>query len=192
MGDLAASGGYYIAANADKIFSEPTTITGSIGVFGTLPNLKNLADDLGINAEQVVTNKNAVTYSIFEPLSTSQHDFIKEGVVDVYSLFTHRVATGRKLTAEAVEAIAQGRVWTGTDALEIGHRIIKKKANVTVCLFLLKSLNLFQDDSVYTCKTPILNGFSIGAWFAASMPMLIQDRVSNGSITPSVQILAAA
>jgi len=120
MGDLAASGGYYIAANADKIFSEPTTITGSIGVFGTLPNLKNLADDLGINAEQVVTNKNAVTYSIFEPLSTSQHDFIKEGVVDVYSLFTHRVATGRKLTAEAVEAIAQGRVWTGTDALEIG------------------------------------------------------------------------
>ena len=120
MGDLAASGGYYIAANADKIFSEPTTITGSIGVFGTLPNFKNLADDLGVNAEQVVTNKNAVTYSVFEPLSTSQHDFIKEGVVDVYGLFTNRVATGRGLTPEAVEAIAQGRVWTGADALKIG------------------------------------------------------------------------
>ena len=120
MGNLAASGGYYIAANADKIISEPTTITGSIGVFGTLPNFKELADNMGINAEQVITNKNAVTYSAFEPLNQEQHDFIKEGVVDVYGLFTKRVADGRGLTPEDVEAIAQGRVWTGADALKIG------------------------------------------------------------------------
>lgn len=120
MGDLAASGGYYIATNADRVIAEPTTITGSIGVFGTLPNFKNLADNMGINAEQVATNTNAVTYSFFEPLSESQHKYIKEGVIDVYALFTKRVANGRNLTPEQVEEIAQGRVWTGNDALQKG------------------------------------------------------------------------
>lgn len=120
MGNLAASGGYYIACNADRIFAEPTSITGSIGVFGTLPNVKELADSWGINAEQVVTNKNAVTYSFFEPLNDEQRAFIKEGIVDIYELFTGRVAEGRSMTQEDVKAIAQGRVWTGNDALKNG------------------------------------------------------------------------
>lgn len=120
MGDLAASGGYYIAANADKIIAEPTTITGSIGVFGVLPNFTNLAADMGINAEQVTTNTNAVTYSIFEPLNENQYKYIEEGIIDVYGLFTKRVADGRNLTQEQVEDIAQGRVWTGNDALNNG------------------------------------------------------------------------
>ncbi len=120
MGNVAASGGYYIACNANKIIAEPTTITGSIGVFGMLPNGKGLADDLGINAEQVTTNKNAVTYSFFEPLSATQHEFIKEGIIDIYELFTNRVAVGRGMSQDAVKDIAQGRVWTGTDALNIG------------------------------------------------------------------------
>ncbi|NJX16314.1 signal peptide peptidase SppA [Tamlana crocina] len=120
MGDFAASGGYYMACNADYIIAEPTTITGSIGVFGVLPNGKQLADNLGINAEQVKTNANAVTYSFFEPLNSTQRKFIKEGILDIYELFTNRVAQGRKMTLDEVEAIAQGRVWTGTDALNIG------------------------------------------------------------------------
>ncbi|MFI1771355.1 signal peptide peptidase SppA [Thalassobellus citreus] len=120
MGNYAASGGYYIASNANKIIAEPTTITGSIGVFGMLPNGKELADNIGVNAEQVVTNKNAVSYSFFEPLNDEQRAFIKEGIIDVYGLFTKRVADGRNLTREQVENIAQGRVWTGTDALENG------------------------------------------------------------------------
>jgi protease-4 len=120
MGDLAASGGYYIASNANKIIAEPTTITGSIGVFGMLPNGKNLADQIGINAEQVVTNKNAVSYSFFEPLNESQRLFIKEGILSVYDLFSKRVADGRNLSREQVENIAQGRVWTGADALKNG------------------------------------------------------------------------
>jgi protease-4 len=120
MGDLAASGGYYIACNADKIIAEPTTITGSIGVFGMLPNGKELADSWGINAEQVGTNKNAVTYSFFESLSNDQRAFIKEGVVDIYELFTNRVAVGRNMNQDDVKAISEGRVWTGTDALRIG------------------------------------------------------------------------
>ncbi|GAA4237351.1 signal peptide peptidase SppA [Postechiella marina] len=120
MGNLAASGGYYIACNADRIFAEPTTITGSIGVFGTLPNAKELADSWGINAEQVVTNKNAVTYSFFEHLNDEQRAFIKEGIVDIYELFTGRVAEGRNMTQDDVKTIAQGRVWTGSDALKNG------------------------------------------------------------------------
>ena len=85
-----------------------------------LPNGKELADNMGINAEQVITNKNAVTYSFFEPLNDQQREFIKEGILDIYELFSTRVAQGRNLTREQVENIAQGRVWTGTDALKNG------------------------------------------------------------------------
>jgi len=85
-----------------------------------LPNGKQLADNMGVNAEQVVTNKNAVSYSFFEPLNEEQRAFIKEGILDIYDLFTKRVADGRNLTREQVEAIAQGRVWTGKDALNNG------------------------------------------------------------------------
>lgn len=120
MGNLAASGGYYIACNANKIIAEPSTITGSIGVFGTLPNAHEFMNGIGINAEQVTTNKNSVDYSIFEPMTEEQRAFIKEGVVDIYELFTNRVAAGRGMTQEAVNEIAQGRVWTGADALNIG------------------------------------------------------------------------
>lgn len=120
MGDLAASGGYYIACNADKIIAEPTTITGSIGVFGMLPNVKGLADKWGINAEQVSTNKNSIIYSVFEPMSDAQEMFIKGSINDIYELFTHRVAEGRGMTQDNVNAIAEGRVWTGVDALNNG------------------------------------------------------------------------
>ncbi|GAA4807839.1 signal peptide peptidase SppA [Litoribaculum gwangyangense] len=120
MGDLAASGGYYMATNANKIIAEPTTITGSIGVFGILPNGNELADKMGINAEQVRTNTNAVTYSFFEPLNDKQRMFLEEGILETYELFIKRVSEGRNLTREEVEAIAQGRVWTGVDAINIG------------------------------------------------------------------------
>lgn len=120
MGNLAASGGYYISCNANKIIAEPSTITGSIGVFGTLPNAHEFMNNIGINAEQVTTNKNAITYSFFEPMKEEQRSIIKEGVVDIYELFTSRVATGRGMQKEAVHEIAQGRVWTGADALKIG------------------------------------------------------------------------
>ena len=120
MGNLAASGGYYIACNADKIYAEPTTITGSIGVFGMIPNMSKLADNMGINSEQVGTNKQSVGYSLFEPMSDEFHSFVKEGIEDVYSTFLERVANGRKLTVEQVDNIAQGRVWTGAEAIQNG------------------------------------------------------------------------
>ncbi len=120
MGNLAASGGYYIACNATKIFAEPTTITGSIGVFGAVPNFSKLVGNMGINAEQVMTNKQAIGYSVFEPISKEFYNVTKEGVEDVYTTFVQRVSDGRKMTIEQVNEIAQGRVWTGKQAKENG------------------------------------------------------------------------
>ncbi|WP_299797286.1 signal peptide peptidase SppA [uncultured Maribacter sp.] len=120
MGNVAASGGYYIAAGADKIFAEPTTITGSIGVFGTVPNMTELAGDIGINAEQVGTNKNAVDYSLFEPMQESFKNQIQESIEETYQTFLQRVSEGRNMTMAQVDSVAQGRVWSGTEALEVG------------------------------------------------------------------------
>ena len=119
MGNLAASGGYYIACNADKIYAEPTTITGSIGVFGAIPNLSGVAGNMGINAEQVSTNKSP-SYSAFEPLTQEFHDYVKGSIDAIYVTFVNHVSEGRDMTFEAVDAIAQGRVWTGKEALENG------------------------------------------------------------------------
>jgi len=116
FGNVAASGGYYIGVGGDKIFAEPTTITGSIGVFGTIPNINELAGTVGINAEQVGTNKNSVDYSVFEPMTDSFRDVVQEGIEDVYTTFLSRVAQGRNMTVEQVDALAQGRVWSGVDA----------------------------------------------------------------------------
>ena len=120
MGDVAASGGYYIASNADYIFAEPTTITGSIGVFGAIPNVRKLADKVGVNAEHVKTHENAVGYSVFEPMDEKTHSTITESIEKIYDVFLDRVATGRKMSKEQVNEIAQGRVWTGTMAKENG------------------------------------------------------------------------
>ncbi len=120
MGNLAASGGYYISCNADKIIAEPTTITGSIGVFGAIPNASELAGRIGINAEQVGTNKQSVGYSVFEPITDSFYKVTKEGVEFIYTTFVEKVAAGRNMSFAQVDSIAQGRVWTGKEAVKNG------------------------------------------------------------------------
>lgn len=120
MGNVAASGGYYIAANADEIVAEPTTITGSIGVWGILPNVNRLAKRWGINAEQVTTNKQALQYSPFEPMGNATREEVKVGINQVYQTFLTRVAMGRNMSKAQVHEIAQGRVWSGAEAKEIG------------------------------------------------------------------------
>ncbi len=120
MGDVAASGGYYIACNADKIFADPTTITGSIGVFGMLPNFKDVATKFGVNAEVVKTHNLSVGYSPFQTLDPENRAIITEGVEEIYKTFVERVAAGRNMSFDQVDALAQGRVWTGVDALENG------------------------------------------------------------------------
>jgi protease-4 len=120
MGNVAASGGYYIACNADKIFAENTTITGSIGVFGLLPNFSTLSERIGINAEQVSTHSNSADYSPFVPLTPRFREITQESIERIYTTFVNRVATGRKMSFEQVDEIAQGRVWTGAEALQNG------------------------------------------------------------------------
>ncbi|OWW24054.1 signal peptide peptidase SppA [Zobellia sp. OII3] len=120
MGNVAASGGYYIAVGADKIFAEPTTITGSIGVFGTIPNMSELAGNIGINAEQVGTNKNSVEYSLFEPMTDNFRNYVQEGIESTYNTFLQRVAQGRNISMAQADSLAQGRVWSGVDAKRMG------------------------------------------------------------------------
>jgi protease-4 len=120
MGNYAASGGYYIACNAHKIFAEKNTITGSIGVFGILPNFSQLTNRIGIRVEQVNTNENAAGYSPFVPLDAKFKEVTLEGVENIYKTFVSHVAAGRKMTYDQVDAIAQGRVWAGSEAIKIG------------------------------------------------------------------------
>ena len=120
MGSYAASGGYYFSCNADRIIAEPTTITGSIGVFGIMPNISQFSDRIGINAEQIGTNRQSVGYSMFEPMNEDFYKVRQEGVERVYNVFVSKVAAGRNMTFEQADSVAQGRVWTGKQALEIG------------------------------------------------------------------------
>lgn len=122
MGDYAASGGYYIAALADTIFAEQATLTGSIGVFGLIPNFKNLLNNkLGIRFDQVKTGKYAdLMASPDRPLTAEEKSIIQLEVNRIYDTFLGRVAKGRGLSVAQVDSIGQGRVWTGQQALEIG------------------------------------------------------------------------
>jgi len=120
MGDVAASGGYYISCAADRIFAQPNTITGSIGVFGIMPNAqKMLSERLGITIDTVNTNKHSDMGGIFRGVTENERAFIQNGVEEVYDVFTKRVAEGRKMKQSAVDSIGQGRVWSGSDALRI-------------------------------------------------------------------------
>lgn len=121
MGDYAASGGYYISAPADYIYSDRLTLTGSIGVFGTIFNVNDfLSNTLGVTIDSVGTSPNAGGMSLTEPLTERNREIIKESVDKIYKTFTSHVAEGRNLDIEKVYSIAEGRVWSGTDAVNIG------------------------------------------------------------------------
>jgi len=120
MGGYAASGGYYISCAANYIYTEPTTITGSIGIFGMFPDISGLlTDKLGIKFDEVKTNKHAAFGTIARPFNEEEMALLDQYIGRGYELFRKRVADGRKLSVDAVEEIAQGRVWLGNDALGI-------------------------------------------------------------------------
>lgn len=138
ISDIAASGGYYIATPATYIVADKTAITGSIGVFGTLPNASAIAKEWGINSYSVGTHERSFTYSVVQPLSDSFRAELQDGIERTYDLFIERVATGRGMTPEEVDAISQGRVWSAQDGLEVGlvdeigglHRALEKAAEL--------------------------------------------------------------
>lgn len=120
MGTVAASGGYWIAASADEIWVEPNSLTGSIGVFGLFFNVQRLAEEHGLNREVVRTSRRADFYSLFRPKTAEELATVQRIVDAIYDAFIGRVARGRGLEPARVKALAQGRVWSGKRALELG------------------------------------------------------------------------
>ena len=121
MGDVAASGGYYIACMADKIYAEPNTITGSIGIFGMIPNAQELMKEkLGITLDTVNIGRFSNSFNIFHEPTAEESAIMQQSLDAGYELFLKRVYEGRGMTRDEVHEIAQGRVWTGTKAKE--HR----------------------------------------------------------------------
>ncbi|MBV1901577.1 MAG: S49 family peptidase, partial [Kordiimonadaceae bacterium] len=120
MGPVAASGGYWISATADEIWAAPSTITGSIGIFGMIPTFENTLAKIGIHSDGVGTTPLAGAFDTNRPLSTMTKDIIQQSIEAGYSQFINLVAEGRNMTPEAVDSIAQGRVWSGVKAHELG------------------------------------------------------------------------
>lgn len=120
MGDYAASGGYYIACNTDRIFAQPTTLTGSIGIFGIFPNIGGLTDKLGIKFDNVKTNKYSDFGATYRPMTTEERVILQRYIEKGYELFTKRCAEGRNMNIDSLKAIAEGRIYSGTDAMRLG------------------------------------------------------------------------
>ncbi len=119
MGDYAASGGYYISCGADRIYAEPLTLTGSIGIFGMIPCVKGLlTNHLGVNIDMVATNPNSLI-SLFEPMTPIQRNSMQRSIDRGYETFTGRCAAGRNMPIDSIKAIAEGRVWDGMEALKL-------------------------------------------------------------------------
>ena len=121
FGDVAASGGYYISCAADRILAQPNTITGSIGIFGIIPNVGELLNDkLGITTDVVKTNKNSDLLTLTRPMTDYERQMLQANIEEGYNTFISHVAEGRRMTAEQVDSIGQGRVWSGENAKAIG------------------------------------------------------------------------
>ena len=150
MGDVAASGGYYIACGADSIFADANTITGSIGVFSVIPNAeKFLKNKLGITFDRVKTGQYADAPSATRALTVTEQKFLQSGVDSVYNTFTSRVAAGRQKSVVYIDSIAQGRVWTGADAIKVG---------------LVDKIGTLNDALASAAKMAKLKGYSIKSY----------------------------
>ncbi len=149
MGDYAASGGYYIATPADFIFAQPTTLTGSIGVFATLFDISKTMKKIGVNTEVVNTNKNSDVMASalsFNKMSQSARNYFQKSVNKVYKTFKTRVSEGRNLDMDKVEELAQGRVWTGADALQNG--LVDAHGGLTEAIITAAERANIQDDFI--------------------------------------------
>ena len=167
MGALAASGGYYISCGANKIFAEPTTLTGSIGIFGMIPDATELlTDKLGLSFDVVKTNAHSDFGAMGRPLNESECRLMQAHINQGYELFTGRVAQGRKISQDSVKAVAEGRVWTGEQAMKIG---------------LVDKLGNLNDAIAAAAKAAKIEKYSVGRypepapWFAS----LLQEKKAD-------------
>ena len=130
MGDYAASGGYYISCGADYIFAQPTTLTGSIGIFGTVPNVSKIRNKVGLDIDGITTNRNSALESnmIYKGMNKEEHDLMQTMVERGYDIFTSRCAAGRNVSQDYIKSIGEGRVWLGDKGVEIG--IVDELGNI--------------------------------------------------------------
>ncbi len=164
MGDYAASGGYYISCMADKIVAQPNTITGSIGIFGVIPNISGLNEKLGLTYDGVKTNKMSDAITVNRKFTPEERDLMQNYVNRGYELFVKRCADGRKMKTEQIKAIAEGRVWTGEDAIKNG--LVDKVGGLNDAITLavtkakLKTYNVSEYPEKETFESKFMKSFS--------------------------------
>ncbi len=180
MGNVAASGGYYIACGANTIFAEANTITGSIGVFGLLPNFTQLSNKMGLNTQVVNTHDNAASYSPFRPIDDKFKAVTLEGVERIYNTFVNRVAASRKMTFAQVDAIAQGRVWSGIEASKNG--LVDKIGGMNDAIkaaAVLAKLKSYKTQNFPEFDKDIQDVFSNKVPFTKSKMNIIKDEMGD-------------
>jgi protease-4 len=153
MSDVAASGGYWISMSANKIVADPDTITGSIGVYTGKLNIHGFFDLLGLSTDYVATSENATLYSSQQNFTPAQRQIILRDMQDIYVNFTKGVAEGRNMTVEAVDKIGKGRVWSGTQAKNLG--LVDELGGLDRAIAVAKQLaNIPAEKSVYIRRLP--------------------------------------
>ena len=173
MGDVAASGGYYISCGADRIFAQPNTITGSIGVFGMIPNAqKALSEKLGITIDTVNTNKHSDVGTILRGAVGIEYDYIQQSVERIYDVFITKVAQGRKMQKLSIDSIGQGRVWSGVDALKIK---------------LVDEIGGIEKATAYAAKMAKISSYSVESYPKQKDP--IQELLGNSKDEVSTRVL---
>lgn len=199
-GDYAASGGYWISANCDKIYSNATTLTGSIGVFSMIPDISGtLKDKVHVNITPVNSNKHADMYGMMRPLDQAELDYMQASVENIYEKFTGLVAEGRDMTVPAVDEIAQGRVWTGAEALEIGlvDEIGTIEDAITYAAFCIDGVQSLSDVQIAAYPKPLttmemlLESFGGGESVFAGTPFeSVENAFKDWSASESGKVYA--
>lgn len=177
MSDLAASGGYYISCGANYIYAEPTTITGSIGIFGTVPNVKKLREKIGLDMDGISTHKHsAMEITMLTEGMNSQEQAMMQAMIERgYDLFTRRCAEGRHMSQDAIKKIAEGRVWLGTDAKELG---------------LVDELGNIQDAITKAAELAGIESYDINYYPEAENPFDQLLKTLNGTPTDEEAMIA--
>lgn len=155
MGDYAASGGYYISAEADYIYAEPTTLTGSIGIFGLIPNVNGLREKIGYDIDGVSTNKHSdlEVNMIYKGMNPGERALMQNMIERGYDLFTRRCAEGRKMSQDSIKAIGEGRVWLGQDALRLG--LVDELGNIDNAIAKAAELAELEDYALVYYPKPV-------------------------------------
>ena len=191
MGGMAASGGYYISCGANKIFAEPTTLTGSIGIFGMIPDASELlTKKLGLTFDVVKTNALSDLGSTGRPFNETECNLMQAYVNKGYELFTGRVAGGRGMAQDSVKAIAEGRVWTGEQALKLG--LVDKLGNLDDAI--KAAAKIAKVEKYTTAKYPDVEPWYVGLlnknsndYMESHMRALLGDYYSSFSLILNIK-----